>query len=209
MAKKTTPKRPKERAGKRYVALLRAINVGGRTLPMKDLAAMFVKAGCTEVKTYIQSGNVVFTTIPESPRRGTTLGSPRRGKDAAIGDLGETIERAILKRTGFESPVIVRSAEELAAILKNAPYADPGSEKPALHLLFLSSTPSAARVAALDADRSPGDRFTVRGKDVYLLCPNGVGVSKLTTGYFDTKLDTISTGRNFRTIRKLLEMCGQ
>jgi uncharacterized protein (DUF1697 family) len=188
MAMKSMPKSGKA-VRKRYVALLRSINIGGRTLPMKALADMFVKAGCTEVKTYIQSGNVVFT------------------KDTPIGNLCETIERAIKKLTGFDSPVVVRSARELSAILRSAPFADPGGEKPALHALFLTSTPSAAKVAALDPNRSPGDQFAVRGNNVYLLCPNGYGVSKLTNAYFDSKLGTTSTGRNFRTIRKLLDMC--
>ena len=194
-AKKTpakTEKTPSKSAKrKRYVAFLRSINIGGRTLPMKDLAAMFTKAGCTEVKTYIQSGNVVFT------------------KDTPLGDLAATVERAIKKLTGFESPVVIRSADELSALLKNAPFADPAGEKPALHALFLTSTPSAAKVAALDPNRSPGDQFAVRGNDVYLLCPNGYGVSKLTNAYFDSKLGTTSTGRNFRTIRKMLEMCDE
>jgi uncharacterized protein (DUF1697 family) len=173
------------------VAFLRAINIGGRTLPMPALAKMFERAGCTEVKTYIQSGNVVFT------------------KDGPLGNLGATVESAIKKLTGFESPVIVRSRDELAAVLKSAPFADPSGEKPALHAMFLSSTPTAARIAALDANRSPGDRFAVHGQDIYLFCPNGVGVSKLTTTYFDSKLQTTSTGRNFRTIQRLLEMCDE
>lgn len=188
---KTSAKAKAPKARKRYVAFLRAINIGGRTLPMPALAKMFEQAGCTEVKTYIQSGNVVFT------------------KDGPLGNLGATVESAIKKLTGFESPVIVRSRDELAAALKNAPFADPGGEKPALHAMFLSSTPTAARIAALDANRSPGDRFAVHGQHIFLFCPNGVGVSKLTTAYFDSKLQITSTARNFRTIKRLLEMCDE
>jgi uncharacterized protein (DUF1697 family) len=190
-AKKSSPKNAKPGARKRYVAFLRSINIGGRTLPMPALAAMFTKAGCTEVKTYIQSGNVVFT------------------KDTPLGDLAATVERAIKKLTGFESPVVIRSAQELSALLKDAPFVHPGGEKPALYAFFLTTTPAAAKVAALAPNRSPGEQFAVRGNNVYLLCPNGVGVSKLTNAYFDSKLGTTSTGRNFRTIRKMLEMCDE
>jgi len=184
-----TARKPAGKAGIRYAALLRSINIGGRTLPMPELAAIFTAAGCTAVKTYIQSGNVVFT------------------KAGAVDDLAATVERAIEKHAGFSAPVILRSQDELRALLADAPFADPKSEKPALYVMFLATAPTKAQIAALDPNRSPGHEFRVHGKHIYLLCPDGFGTSKLTNAYFDAKLATTSTNRNFRTIRKLLEMC--
>jgi len=75
-----------------------------------------------------------------------------------------------------------------------------------LHVLFLAETPSDSAAANLDENRSPPDKFAAVGQDVYLYLPNGAGKTKLTNAYFDSKLLTVSTGRNWRTVNKLLEM---
>jgi uncharacterized protein (DUF1697 family) len=187
-AKRAAPKQSSSKE-KRWVALLRGVNVGGRnSLKMPDLAAMFVRAGCTSVKTFIQSGNVVFSA-------------------PSIDGLAERIERDIEKIAKFSSPVVIRSASALRKVLDGGPFQDPGGEKPALHVLFLKDTAAAVAVKGLDPERSPGDRFLVRGAEIYLLCPNGLADTKLTNAYFDSKLRTTSTGRNFRTLRSLLELC--
>jgi uncharacterized protein (DUF1697 family) len=171
-----------------HVALLRAVNVGGRNrLPMAELRALFAAEGALEVETYIQSGNVVFAA------------PARRG-----GAIGGRVARRIEDRFGMETPVVVRSHEELAEVVASLPF--PGAEA-AVHVLFLADRPSQARLDHLDPDRSPGDRFVARGREVYLLCPNGVGRTKLTTDYFDRALATASTGRNWRTVTRLLAMC--
>jgi len=74
--------------------------------------------------------------------------------------------------------------------------------------MFLADRPPPGKIAALDPKRSPPDEFEVRGREIYLRCPNGVGRSKLTNEYFDTKLSTTSTMRNWRTVLKLVEMAG-
>ena len=76
----------------------------------------------------------------------------------------------------------------------------------ALHVAFLADKPKAVQVAGLDSERSPPDRFTVRGQEIYLCCPNGLGRSKLTNKYFDSKLDATSTLRNWKTVLQLTEM---
>jgi uncharacterized protein (DUF1697 family) len=75
-----------------------------------------------------------------------------------------------------------------------------------LHVAFLASTPTGSQLASLDPDRSPPDRFAVRGAEIYLCCPNGLGRSKLTTTYLDAKLDTTATIRSWRTVTRLLQM---
>lgn len=175
----------------RLVALLRGINVGGKNkLPMKDLVAMFERAGCSNVAHYIQSGNVVF----DAP-------APLAKKIASL------VEADILKRAKLTVPVVVRTKEELALVAKSNPFAKEGKSEDFWHVLFLKDTPADSLVAALDPNRSPGDRFIVRGGHVYLFCES-VGKTKLTNAFFDSKLGTVSTGRNWRTVLKLVEMCG-
>lgn len=173
-----------------YIALLRGINVGGNNkLPMRDLAAIFTAAGCRNVRTYIQSGNVVFASSTPS-------------------QLPAILSQNIERQFGFRVPVILRSAAELASALHRNPFAAAGIPEEQLHVYFLADTPSFAAVAALNPDRSPGDSFTVLGRDIFLHLPNGVARTKLTNAFFDKALATVSTLRNARTIRTLVEMSG-
>jgi uncharacterized protein (DUF1697 family) len=176
-----------------HVALLRAINVGGRNaLPMKDLARLCEAAGCRDVVTYIQSGNVAFTASAALAKR-----------------LPATLERAIKAHANIDVPVIVRDAAALAAAVKANPFLKKGVDpnEPGLHVGFLAATPTAAQIAALDPNRSPPDEFVVRGGEVYFRFPKGVGKTKLSVTYFDAKLATTITLRNLRTIDALLGLC--
>lgn len=173
----------------RYVALLRGINVGGKNmLPMKALAEMFEVAGCAEVVTYIQSGNVVFNASAPLAKR-----------------MSKLISLAIAAQLGMRVPVVVRSAAEMAAAVRGNPFAEPVT---GLHVMFLGEAPSEGAVAGLDGNRSPGDQFVVVGAEIYLALGNGAGNTKLTNAYFDTKLKTVSTMRNLRTVLTLTEMSG-
>jgi uncharacterized protein (DUF1697 family) len=172
------------------VALLRGVNVGGKNLlPMKHLASLFEEAGCTGVRTYIQSGNVLC-----------------KASQAKSGRLAGLIAKGIEDRFGHRVPVLLRTVEELGATIGNNPFLQAGAPENWLHVLFLASQPDASRVAALDPDRSPPDAYAVRGREIYLQCPNGVGNTRLTNAYFDSKLATIGTGRNWRTVLKLFEL---
>ncbi|HYO48027.1 MAG TPA: DUF1697 domain-containing protein [Gemmatimonadota bacterium] len=172
-----------------HVALLRGINLGNRRLPMKDLAAMFEEAGCWDVRTYIQSGNVVFEAGKALARRIPCL-----------------IEESISERFGFGVPIVIRTVDEIDGVVKGNPFLKSGADPKTLHVGFLRDRASKSRVAALDPDRSPPDEFVVRGGEIYLRCPNGVARSKLTTQYFDSRLGTVTTARNWRTVLKLQEM---
>ncbi len=173
-----------------HVALLRGINVGGKNkLPMADLAAMFREAGCDDVRTYIQSGNVIFRAAP-----------------ALAEEIPSLISASILSRFGYRIPVITRTARELQLIAQANPFADSGTEPNKQLVFFLEDLPDPAHVEALDPNRSPGDEFAVLGREVFVHYPNGVARSKLTNSYFDSGLATIGTGRNWRTVTKLLEL---
>jgi len=175
-----------------YVALLRGVNVGGKNkLPMKELSRMFVDVGCEGVRTYIQSGNVIFSAPPR-----------------ALAQLSERVAAQIETQFGYRTTVVLRTIDEIQSVVLDNPFLKAGAPEDALHVLFLASTPDPATVGALDPKRSPMDSFIVRGQEVYLQLPNGVARTKLTNDYFDSKLRTTSTGRNWRTVTKLLSLMG-
>ncbi len=176
-----------------HVALLRGINVGGKNiLPMKDLAGMFDAAGCTDVRTYIQSGNVIFETPAGAP--------------AGAQKIAEAVQANIEKRFGFRIPVIVRTSQQLLKTIRDNPFLAAVDDQKALHVYFLANSPNARAIAALDPGRSAPDAFHVRGQEIYLHLPNGMGRTKLTNAYFDSKLSTTCTARNWATVLKLSEM---
>jgi uncharacterized protein (DUF1697 family) len=173
-----------------YVGLMRGINVGGKNrLPMKELTKVFVAAGCMDVRTYIQSGNVIF-------RAAAHVGA----------GLPVTITSEIARQFGYSVPLVLRTAAEIGDVLSNNPFRVAGVSDDELHVLFLADVPARRSVADLDPDRSPPDAFAVRGREVYLRLPNGAARTKLTNAYFDSTLATKSTGRNWRTVTKLVEL---
>lgn len=173
-----------------YVALLRGINVGGKNkLPMKELTEMFVSAGCEQVRNYIQSGNIIFNAAPRVAVK-----------------LPAVISARIAERFGFNAPVQIRSIPELGEVISGNPFLKLGMTEDFLHVMFLADKPSASSVQKLDPDRSPPDRFIAQRQEIYLYLPEGVAHTKLNNAYFDAKLATVSTGRNWRTVRKLLEL---
>ena len=173
----------------RYVAFLRGVNVGGKNrLPMADLKNIFTAAGCAAAQTYIQSGNVVFEAAQDFAKR-----------------VPEIVTRAIHRRFGYETAVIVRSSEELRQVVASNPF-DTSGDPRFLHVAFLDDKPGAEAASRLDPQRSPPDEFVVRGRNVYLHYPNGVARSKLTNEYLAAQLQTTSTMRNWRTVLTLMEM---
>ncbi|MBW7885283.1 MAG: DUF1697 domain-containing protein [Caldilineaceae bacterium] len=173
-----------------HIALLRGINVGGKNrLPMADLAAIFLGIGCRAVQTYIQSGNVVFRAEPSLAARVPAL-----------------VAAAISADFGISSPVVTRTRAELVDVAHNNPYLAETAGTRALHVVFLLDEPEPSQIAALDPDRSPPDRFVVRGRELFLFCPNGVARTRLTNQYFDSRLKTTSTMRNWQTVLALLEL---
>jgi uncharacterized protein (DUF1697 family) len=174
----------------RFVALLRGINVGGKNiLPMKALALMFEEAGCADVQTLIQSGNVVFAASPSAAKKATAA-----------------VASAIVERFGFRAPMTLRSAPDLAKIAADNPFLRAKADPDKLHVAFLAAFPKPARIALLDPKRSPGDDLIVQRSEIYLHLPNGAGRTRLTNDYFDRTLETTSTVRNWRTVLKLVDL---
>jgi uncharacterized protein (DUF1697 family) len=94
----------------------------------------------------------------------------------------------------------------MRAVVRNNPFIKEGSAEDTLHVMFLADLPRPGAARTLDPDRSPPNRFIVRGKQVYLLFPDGVARNKLTSSYFDSRLGTIGTVRTWRTVTKILEL---
>jgi uncharacterized protein (DUF1697 family) len=175
---------------KTFIALLRGINVGGKTIiPMPKLKSLFASMGLEDVSTYIQSGNVVFS-------------SPTGDAQA----LAVAIEERIDEAFGLSMSVLLRTPGELAEIADSNPFLRHEADLSMLHVVFLSGPPEADAVAELDPARSPPDEFAVRRREIYLHLPNGAGRSKLTIDYFEKRLGVRATGRNWKTVTKLLEL---
>ncbi|MEA3002256.1 MAG: hypothetical protein QOH81_1044 [Sphingomonadales bacterium] len=175
----------------KFVALLRAVNVGGRKLPMAELKALCGALGWEGAATYIQSGNIVFEA---------------KGKSAA---LETALESAIEEKFGLDVPVIVRTAGEWRAIAAGNPFADAAEKEPNRVLLGLAQrrlAPGAA--AAIAAKAAAGERVEAVGEALWFHYPEGVGTSKLTPSLIDRAAGSHVTARNWRTVTTLLEMAG-
>ena len=171
------------------IALLRGINIGGHhKLQMKALTAALEELGLREVRTYLQSGNVMF--------RSNT-------KDRTA--LAVKITAAITAQHNFAPQVLLLDTEALHEAMANNPYPEAEATPAYLSLLFLAETPSHPDLKALEALRANSERFKLVGKVFYLHAPDGFGRSKLAANA-ERLLGVPATGRNWNTVRKLAEM---
>jgi uncharacterized protein (DUF1697 family) len=176
-----------------FVCLLRGVNVGGhRRVPMAELRVALGELGFESVATYIQSGNVVFGAGPEDP--------------------GEVVRRCLADRFGVDAPVVLRTAEQLAAGLAASERIfppDAGEDAGALahdkrvHILFLSDTPSVDR---LGADVAKGEEAVLDGRELHVRYQAGAGKSRLTIDGIERALGVTATGRNLATVRALVRL---
>jgi uncharacterized protein (DUF1697 family) len=175
----------------RLIALLRAVNVGGRKLPMAELRALCGELGWEEVETYIQSGNIVFSA------------------PGGAGAVEAKLEKAVAERFGFHSDVMVRSASAWAAILAANPFAEASEAAPNRVLVGLSKSelrPGAAETIAAKA--AAGERIEAAGGALWFHYPAGAATSKVTPAVIDRAAGSPVTARNWRTMLKLGEMAG-
>jgi uncharacterized protein (DUF1697 family) len=173
-----------------HIALLRAVNVAGRTVAMAELKALFTGLGFANATTLLQSGNVIFDS---DARAGTELES--------------LLERATGTRLGLSTPYLVRTAAEWKALINRNPFPDEATNDPS-HLLVmpLKSAPAKEDLAALQKTIKGREVVRGRGRELYIVYPDGVGRSALTVPMIEKKLDTRGTCRNWNTVRKLQAM---
>ena len=173
-----------------YIALLRGINVGGKhKLPMSDLKALLEQCGCVDVRTYIQSGNVI-------------LSSPTRDRTA----LEKQITAAIAKRHGFAPRVLLLTCAEFEKAAAANPFPQAAENPTTLHLVFLDAPPKNPDFKSLEALRSGNEAFALKGKVFYLHTPDGLGQSKLAERAGRFLGVESGTARNWRTVTTLLRM---
>jgi len=179
---------------KTYISILRGINVGGhRKILMADLRKMYEDLGFKEVKSYIQSGNVVFNS----------------NNDLEVLTLENLLEESILKTFGHEVPVIIRSQEEWKQAMIKNPYLE-DHEISSLSLTFFNEKPSTALVNHLqNIDFSP-EKLSIIDKHAYIYCHEGqFHLSKITHQKLESKLKVKATTRNWKTVLKLKEISEQ
>ena len=173
----------------RQIALLRGINLGARNrVSMPELRELLTGLGHEDVKTLLQSGNVVLT-------------SEETGEA-----LEQALERAIADELGVESRVVVRTTRELAGVVKRDPFAGVADDPKRYQVSFLSGKPEAAVVRALEAADVAPEQVAVSGREIYAWHPEGIQRSPLAKLLTDAKLGVTATARNWNTVVKLLAL---
>jgi uncharacterized protein (DUF1697 family) len=173
-----------------YAALLRGVNVGGNKLAMTDLRALLTDLGGQGVQTYLQSGNAVFGHATTDPAQ-----------------LAQAIENG-LAGLGVSSRVLLRTGNELAGVLAGNPFLAGEPDPTKLHVTFLAESPAADRIQRLQVPGGETGTFQVANREIYLHCPDGYGRTKLNNSFLESRLATVATTRNWRTVTALSELAG-
>ena len=170
-----------------FIVLLKGINVGGhKKVPMAELRELLTKSGFLNVKTYIQSGNIVLESHEN------------------IKNIENTIQKAIESHFGFKVSVIVKTREDLQRIFNDSPF---NNEKKKLsYFMMLHNTPNADLVKAASEKVYEGEEYCIVNDCIYFYCANGYGQAKFNANYFERKLETFATSRNYNTMLKLLSL---
>jgi len=175
--------------------MLRGINVGGqKKILMTDLKILYEEIGLRKVRTYIQSGNVIFCSDNEIPSL----------------VIAKKIQDTITKKYNFNVAVIIRSIDKMQEIISSNPFLKEKSintEK--LYITFIADSPNKLNSEILSKVEFSPDRFIINGKEIYLHCANGYGKTKLSNIFFEKKLKMIATTRNWKTVNTLLKLASE
>lgn len=172
-----------------YIGLLRGINVGGRNkLPMRELRQLLENLGLRRVRTYIQSGNVVFESAKANRE-----------------ELAAGITDAVEQKHGFHPEILLVEPEELRRAMAENPYPEAEATPKTLHLTFLSSPPKNPDMESLEKLRQEDERYALQGKVFYLHAPKGIGKSKL-AAHIEKAMGVRGTARNWRSVAAIMAM---
>lgn len=170
-----------------HIALLRNLNVSGTNkLPSQDLQALFSEAGAKNVSTYIQSGNVLFSA--------SAAAAPR---------IAQTVQSRIEQEFGFTSPVILRRAQDLAALPSRNPFLPRVTDFSRLLVFFLAQP---TKLPSIDLSRFAPDEFILSSPELFAYFPRGVGQSRFNNQHLEKLAGSPATGRNWNTVLKLIEL---
>jgi uncharacterized protein (DUF1697 family) len=150
-----------------------------------------LRIDCTQVRTYIQSGNAVFKSLEIDSKK-----------------LVRRIERTVVASFGFKPRLFLIAEKDLEKAAASNPFPKAQAYPSTLHLLFLAQRPSAPDLDSLSKTKTESEKFCIRGQVFYLYAPNGIGRSKLAAG-LERFLGVEATGRNWNTVTKMIELAGQ
>jgi len=175
-----------------FISFLRGVNMTGHNkMKMADLSTLYSEMGFKNVRTFIQSGNVVFTT----------------GGDYTVPSLSKMIESSVNKGFGYDVPVFIRTIKDLESLTALNPYLKEEYFDPSkMAVLFLKENASAEQMDRVINIDYPPDKFKVSGSEIFIYCPNGFGKTKLNTNFFEKKMGVTGTARNWNTILAIMEM---
>jgi uncharacterized protein (DUF1697 family) len=181
----------RESAAQAYIAMLRGINVSGKNIvKMEQLRASLAALGFGNVKTYVQSGNVIFEASNET-----------------AASLSRKIEQKIVRDFGFSVPVFLKTAKEMEEAIQRNPFLQaPDIDHSKLHITFLSDAPPKTALEQLQPLAVKPEQFRIGVREIYLYCPNGYGQTKLSNTAIERKLSVGATTRNWTTANTLLAM---
>ena len=174
-----------------FVSLLRGVNVSGKNkIKMDSLRRMYEDAGFTRVRSYIQSGNVIFESELSDPVA-----------------LEAKIHAAIADTYGFDVVAIIRRREDLGRVIDGSPFAGgSGIDPKRLAVTFLAGDPPDPGALVVDTSKTGTDEYALVGREVYLYCPDGYGNTKLSNVFWEKKLGLSATTRNWNSVNKLYEL---
>lgn len=170
-----------------YIALLRGINVGGhKKILMADLRNLLENLKFKNIQTYIQSGNVVL----QSDKKGA--------------EIEKLIKKGIQDNYGFDVTIVVKTPQELQLIFDSCPF--PEEKKSTSHFIMFQKRPKEDLITQANQISYPNEEFYIYSDCIYFFCSTGYGRTKFSSSFFDRKLNASSTGRNYKTMVKLIEM---
>jgi uncharacterized protein (DUF1697 family) len=176
----------------KYISFLRGVNMTGHnSVKMTDLSDLYKVLGFKDAITYIQSGNVVFSSVDSSKTPAIAL----------------KIEHAIRERFKFNIPVMIRSVQELKGLMHSNPFINEEKFDPSkMAVIFLYEKVTETQIQKVINVDYPPDRFKIEGSEIYIYCPNGFGKTKLYTNFFEKKMGVTGTARNWKTITTIIQI---
>jgi uncharacterized protein (DUF1697 family) len=164
---------------------------GHNSIKMTELADLFKDLGFNDAETYIQSGNVIFSSLDDLP----------------IPDISFRIEKAILERFNYKVPVMIRTVNEMRELMSGNPFLKEENFEPSkMAVIFLTEKTIEAHIQKFKDIDYPPDKYKIIGSEIFIYCPNGFGRTKLYTAFFEKKIGVPGTARNWKTVTTLLDI---
>ena len=164
---------------------------GHNSVRMADLFALYKDLGFVDAETYIQSGNVIFSSAADEP----------------VSEISLKIEKAILERFNYNIPVSIRTIEEMRILFSVNPFLREENFEPSkMAVIFLHEKSSKEQIQKVINIDYPPDKFKISGSEIFIYCPNGFGRTKLYTNFFEKKMGVTGTARNWKTIITILQI---